>query len=437
MTNRRILIATDVPFWRKSTGAQQRIASLVDYLTSQSFDVQTFYLGQTNSQQYTQSDRELIETFNLDVQQKSSDQPPQGLAKKIGWYTDATLNQIKQFRNSATGTENSQAESNSSSQPPVEPPTLEDYRWPWAIKAFAESISTYKPDFILIEYIKLAYLLDALSDSQKVNIKTIVDTHDVLHLRANQFRESGFSHWIELSHEEESNQLKKFDSILAIQPTEANIIRQMAPDCETIVCGHATFSNSDSNSSRLTDDSARDLSQPLRIGYLASTNAANAIAIEDFIENVWPNLPASDFELVVAGQICNWLTENAKKLDGKLAKVKLIGMIDELSTFYDQVDVVINPVKFGSGLKIKNCEALAFGKPVLTTEHGFDGMPLESKSAVSICETPAEFETRLTEIQSQENILPQLQRAARELSQTAFSPEQAYSSLKRLLESKK
>ena len=139
----------------------------------------------------------------------------------------------------------------------------------------------------------------------------------------------------------------------------------------------------------------------------------------------------------MAGQICNWLTENAKKLDGKLAKVKLIGMIDELSTFYDQVDVVINPVKFGSGLKIKNCEALAFGKPVLTTEHGFDGMPLESKSAVSICETPAEFETRLTEIQSQENILPQLQRAARELSQTAFSPEQAYSSLKRLLESKK
>ena len=270
-----------------------------------------------------------------------------------------------------------------------------------------------------------------------MDIKTIVDTHDVLHLRANQFRESGFSHWIELSHEEESNQLKKFDSILAIQPTEANIIRQMAPDCETIVCGHATFSNSDSNSSRLTDDSARDLSQPLRIGYLASTNAANAIAIEDFIENVWPNLPASDFELVVAGQICNWLTENAKKLDGKLAKVKLIGMIDELSTFYDQVDVVINPVKFGSGLKIKNCEALAFGKPVLTTKHGFDGMPLESKSAVSICETPAEFETRLTEIQSQENILPQLQRAARELSQTAFSPEQAYSSLKRLLESKK
>ena len=414
-------MATDVPFWRKSTGAEQRIATLVQYLSSQSVQVRTFYLGQTGSAQYTERDHDLIAQSEFDVEQRSSDQPPQGLARKLGWYADATLNQLKQITaTESDGTVSSQEHT---------PPSLEDYRWPWAMTAFADSVTQFEPNSILIQYIKLAYLLDSLSNNQSEDIQTIVDTHDVLHLRAEQFRQRGLAHWIELTREEEASQLKKFDSILAIQPSEAKIFAELAPDSETIICGHGASTDATS----IFAMPARNSSQPIRIGYLASNNAANGLAIENFIEQVWPDLSKSNFELVVAGSVCNWLEDN-NEFDGHFEGANMLGHVEELSDFYDQVDVVINPVEFGTGLKIKNCEAISFGKPLLTTPHGFEGMPAESLPAILICNSLTDFKTRLLEMKTDRNVIARFREAATELAQTFFSAQQAYSPLKQLLE---
>ncbi|MFK7768525.1 MAG: glycosyltransferase [Mariniblastus sp.] len=444
-------MATDVPFWRKSTGAQQRMASLVNYLESQSFIVRTFYLGQTGSERYTDRDQALISQYNLDVDQRSSDQPPDALAKKIAWFAEATLNQIKQLGSTPSHKPLDHSSENSAPSPP----TLEDYRWPWAMTAFSESVSQFKPDSILIQYIKLSYLLDSLTPDQRNKIKTIVDTHDVLHLRAEQFRQRGLTHWIELSREQEAEQLRKFDSILAIQSKEAKIFRELAPESETIICGHGieTTSASVSPPSNAYPSSTQSTrlecanSKTIRIGYIASNNAANGMAIENFIEQSWNDLVATEsipsdsnpsdsnqtnFEFVIAGTVCKWLTD--KQLTQATPNLTLLGRVDSLSTFYDQIDVVINPVEFGTGLKIKNCEALAFGKPLLTTPHGFEGMPPQSQRAVLICETLDQFRDQLCKIQSHPKQLVELRLAAEELSQTLFSSQQAYSTLKLLLE---
>lgn len=51
-----------------------------------------------------------------------------------------------------------------------------------------------------------------------------------------------------------------------------------------------------------------------------------------------------------------------------------LGKVFWLSDFYDLVDVVINFVIFGMGLKIKNLEVFVFGKCLIMLVEGFWGM---------------------------------------------------------------
>jgi hypothetical protein len=96
---------------------------------------------------------------------------------------------------------------------------------------------------------------------------------------------------------------------------------------------------------------------------------------------------------------------------------------------------MINPVEFGTGLKIKNAEALRFGKLLITTMNGFDGMPEATRLACKVVEDVDEMGLAINSICNDLSSIRPMQRLALELSQTEFSETQAYSELKRFLES--
>ena len=55
--------------------------------------------------------------------------------------------------------------------------------------------------------------------------------------------------------------------------------------------------------------------------------------------------------------------------------MEVIGRVADVEHFYREVDVVIAPVRFSSGLKIKVCEALASSAPVIAHAHAMEGYP--------------------------------------------------------------
>jgi glycosyltransferase involved in cell wall biosynthesis len=57
------------------------------------------------------------------------------------------------------------------------------------------------------------------------------------------------------------------------------------------------------------------------------------------------------------------------------AGVEIIGPVDEVSHFYDRVDVVVVPIELGGGMKVKVVEAMVHGVPVIATEHATEGLP--------------------------------------------------------------
>jgi hypothetical protein len=345
---KKVLFATIVPFWNRETGAQQRIFSLVKVLESHGHQVRVFYPTHAGP-----SDKEAVQALGLDVAFERSDKPPaaqQSVLKKIKW-------QIEAVKHAVTG---GRAAENSNG-----PLRLTDFRWPWAEAAFEHAVIEFAADVIVCEYITMAYLVASLPAALRSNVHCLVDTHDLLSRRQEAFAAHDRQHWIHVSAQEEAAALNLFDTIVAIQEDEAATLKTMAPEKDVIVVGHQAMIT-DAVGKTTQKDSDR-----LVMGYLGSGNASNVDAVNEFLDVVWRKFENDPrVGLVLAGNASNTVPSNLR-----FKNVKLLGRISAVNDFYAQVDAVINPVGYGTGLKIKSVEAIAYEKPLLCTTAGWHGQP--------------------------------------------------------------
>ena len=357
---KKILLATIVPFWNRETGAQQRIFSLVKVLQRHGHQVRTFFPGHAE-----QSDRDLAQQIDLDIAFHSSDHPQsanRSLGKKLRWQFDAVMNVFK-----SKGTEDCRDA----------PLTLSDFRWPWAEADFQTVLQDFSPDAIICEYLTMAYLVSSMPRDMRAKIHCLVDTHDLLSQRQQQFAQNNRSHWINVSPEEEAAALNVFDTVIAIQPREAELIESMTADNNVIVVGHSPHVTSAKNCSFPSQQSVK-----LTLGYIASDNDSNTDAINQFLELVWKRFKdEKNLSLTIAGNVIQRVAENLR-----FSNVKLLGRVSKLEQFYDSVDAVINPVGYGTGLKIKSVEATAYHKPLLCTAGGWVGKPVGGVTVVESIE---------------------------------------------------
>ena len=93
----------------------------------------------------------------------------------------------------------------------------------------------------------------------------------------------------------------------------------------------------------------------------------------------------------------------------------------DVSVFYSRARVVINPLRQGSGVNIKMIEALASGRPVVTTPAAIRGLPDDVRSFFSVCSTPEAFASAAVDIlTAEENPVDQAERNA--LVEQLFGP---------------
>jgi hypothetical protein len=71
---------------------------------------------------------------------------------------------------------------------------------------------------------------------------------------------------------------------------------------------------------------------------------------------------------LIAGEVC-------RRLNSNNPIVTMLGKMASIEEFYAEVDVIVAPMVFSTGIKIKVGEALGFGKGVVSTINGFDGYP--------------------------------------------------------------
>lgn len=115
----------------------------------------------------------------------------------------------------------------------------------------------------------------------------------------------------------------------------------------------------------------------------------NADAAEYLINRVFPRVRRRrpEARLVIAGEAPEKLPSHALSPPG----VTFTGFVQSLEAVYRSATVVCCPIHAGGGTRIKIIEAAAFGKAIVSTTLGAEGLALEDGREILLRDTPEAF----------------------------------------------
>ena len=276
-------------------------------------------------------------------------------------------------------------------------------------QAFKQFIQGKYFDVALVEYIELSNILECLPSSTV----TMLDTHDLVFERIRSFKKNKIAYdGINLSKRDEMDIFACYDYILLIQRKDFEIVAKEIDSSRLLLVPHPPFFEKTPVSKTCT-----------QIGYVASPYRPNIDALTWFIDNVWQEiLKKYNLTLHVYGNIGACFNEPIKN-------IIFHGFVENLNSVYKGLDVIINPVRCGAGLKIKNVEALGLGIPLITTTHGASGIEDGVSKAFLTADKPKEFIEAFDIIINDFDFRIQMSQSGFEYANMNFSREKSYGNL--------
>jgi polysaccharide biosynthesis protein PslH len=197
------------------------------------------------------------------------------------------------------------------------------------------------PDAVVVQY---AYFSRALEAFPSSTLK-ILDTHD--------------SFEREIAADQEKKGLARANVVVAIQDGEAERFRRLLGPCGSRV---AVVSHI------LAEQSPLSCARSIGATFFGSSFVANLASLRYFIDDVLPLVlgKAPEFKLVVAGSICHDIKDHPA--------IRKLGTVGTIRDAFVDAPILINPIRDGTGIKIKLLEAMSLGVPGLSTCFGVRGI---------------------------------------------------------------
>lgn len=342
----KVLIISPTPTHPQSAGNRSRILALCDYIKMRGHDLDFFYIRQENV-----DEEAMINYFgasnyfeiNLNNQSNSESKNKNILSrfiKKINFIKNIIFDNFKKGDIDLSKKYNRDV----------------DYYYDNNIDIFIKKkLLNNKYTHVIIEYVVFSKALEIFDNS----VVKIIDTHDVLSNRYRIFLgQKSAPQWYSLFPKEEAKGLNRADIILSIQNKEKKYFESISK-AKVVILGHQA------SVSILESELHND------ILFVGSDNNINIDGINHFIEFIFPKIveKLNNVKLIIAGNI----------IKRRLAimehpNIEFYGEYNTNSEVYSLASVVVVPINYGTGLKIKTIEALSCGKAIVTFKEGISGL---------------------------------------------------------------
>ena len=135
-------------------------------------------------------------------------------------------------------------------------------------------------------------------------------------------------------------------------------------------------------------------SEPVLL-FLGSDYGANLEAADYMAKRIWPHVREAmpEARLVIAGISKNMLDRGVHDTPG----IEVPGFVESLDDLYAGSRVVVTPILVGGGTRFKIIEAGAYGRPVVSTTVGMEGIDLTPGSEIIVRDDPREFASACVE----------------------------------------
>lgn len=213
-------------------------------------------------------------------------------------------------------------------------------------------------DILLVNYVWLSKAFELAP----AHIFRILDTHDKFSDRSRVLRALGIPlEYFYTTVEEEKRGLNRADIIWAIKEDEKIAFEKMT-ERQVVTLPH--LDKIDPLPKPLPDSAGF-----LRVGLIGSRNNINVRNFTAFLLEMHAVTShyMAPVKFYVGGGVCDWLVLP------DYPEIELKGRVADIKDFYSSVDLIASPMIASTGLKIKTGEALAFGLPIVSTAHAFEG----------------------------------------------------------------
>lgn len=275
--------------------------------------------------------------------------------------------------------------------------------------------SREKFDVVQVEGLWLAYLLDQIKTGMKVldnhNVQTIYFKRLWRHSSLRP-REKFFSIFdiLKLPRYEKTYS-EQYDACLCVSKVDLGILERMAPRANYQLVPNGVDieyfqpSSFDSNSKSI-----------VHVGYYQNLN--NVDSVVWFAKKVFPlvlqRVPGATFTIIGAG------TPSPVRALAQ-SNILVTGFVEDVRPLVQKASVFVVPLRAGSGTRLKILEAMAMGKPVVSTSIGAEGLEVTDGENLVIADTEIELADRLVQVLNNPKLSKKIGHNARKIVKDKYS----------------
>ena len=143
----------------------------------------------------------------------------------------------------------------------------------------------------------------------------------------------------------------------------------------------------------------------------------NRDGVEWFLADILPRIVVarSDVEFALIGKPGSLVVPEALR-----ANVRLLGFVKEVAPHVQDAGIYVVPLRAGSGTRLKILEAMAFGKAIVTTRIGAEGITLRDGVDAVFADTPQEFAAAVLRLLDAPQEIARLGAAARATAEAHY-----------------
>ncbi|MCP4165607.1 MAG: glycosyltransferase [Chloroflexi bacterium] len=290
------------------------------------------------------------------------------------------------------------------------------YLWdqPNMHEAVNRVLATQPVDIIQVEWPYLSTY--ALAHSEE--LPTLLITHDIfsvaLERRANVSTDAREQHHLREQATAwkhfERDLYPRFSAVGAMSAVDADFIRKRAPATNITLLANGV------DTEAIPPGALRaDANHLLFVG--SPTHPPNLDGACWFLTEVWPDLFRQNLDLKLTLVNLNHPHVVACKQPG----VTITGRLPDLDLVYQQADIVIVPLRAGSGTRLKILEAFAYGVPVASTTVGYEGLDVIPAEHLLVADTATAMAAAIRKLRADQSLRQRLATAGRRLAESKYA----------------
>jgi glycosyltransferase involved in cell wall biosynthesis len=295
----------------------------------------------------------------------------------------------------------------------------------------AEMVTKDKYDFVIAEYSVMGQFIH--KNPELPATRRIISVHECYYLarlKSYEHHKPGLGKLKEAINLKglknyEFEMYREADKVLTLTPQGKDELLAICPDLDISIVPHGVDVEIFAFSPRAQEENSL-----IFLGnYL---HYPNVDAVLYFYKEIWPHLKRSlpDLKFYVVGQSPPPEISRLASDDS----IVVTGTVDDVTPYLRRAKVFICPVRLGGGFRGKILEAMALGRPVVSTRLGAEGIPASDGENIILADNPDGFVKGIVDLIGDADLYHKIQNNARKLMEEHFAWDKGVARLEAVLE---